>query len=1695
MPYKRLLLVVFPLFLLWCLANGAAAQSSGLELALHGSTSVAYGDALSMSGVAYEVVGYADLTPLAGGEVIARLRDYDRRGRRWRTIEEVTVESDRRGRLRFELPVPERRYVRPQLQVVVRKGRARREFEFPLQLHSPLAVDVLLDRQRYEPGETVHLWARVVRRSNGAPVPGRSLDLRVTDPAGRPLLQRSIVVGESGATSVDVALPESATDGSYHAYVHVGDSVATAATQASFEVARRTVERLLVEVSLEPQVVPPSGQLTGRVRVTTPSGTPVRGAEVQLQIEDDRSERQILRTDDEGIAPVRMQAPAYLAGDVQAQTLRVRVSHPAHGVLHTAASFLLSRVQWRVDATAENGAIVPEVDTEAWIAVTDPQGAPAPAGTRVRVTGAAVVDGAAEGSVDAHGLVAVPLFVRDGEAGPRRDGGCAGHAGVPLDVEVLGERSASARVCVRVATGARVRPRVRHRVLTPGGVLEVSLARHPEVRGRPVLVEILAQGRAVAAAFAEGDRARVTLPASVAGVLQVRARPVLPHDGRHPLDDFGGSSLAAGALDAVLVRPADAFALTVRTDRPRYHVRDTAELALQTSAASPRAWGAFVVRDLAAHGGEEPWRLSWMRSALDEAVLRPGAEGAELLLRASLAARLGPDAAPHREPPLVQPYWRELRVPPAQRGTLRDPVAARDHLRRRRIGQLMVAIERIVDRLDLDAARRAGVLVRRGGGFDFDPQLIANLVRQELLTRSAAETLGGELATLAMLQAVDPSFSFRTVTQRIARARLVRLMVATVAFTNPDDPNAARASQGQPPRRWLSRMVQLGMLRPADLLDPWGRPYELRPTTRPVVVLSDRAPTWELASAGPDGRFGSRDDIRDPFERVVPSGTAYAVASGEDALMSALSALAPGPRTLTGMARAYASVSLQAQEEQRQGVVTSSVSEESLDFAGGGAGLASGGGFNIGASPRRARSAAPALAEPPLADEAAEGELPSGRNQRRVGAVPGTFARLSSIVRERFPATLHFVGELPLDGTSTRAPLPLADALTTYRVEAIAWTATGWLTSARTELQVDQDATIDAPVPPFATVGDRLRIPVRVENRTAQPIEATIVVEAEGIGLELPDPRTVSVPAQGAVEEVVELSLGAVGEGAVVLRLLRAADERAYDAVRRPLTVWPDARLVRAQRSLLLTPGDDGAALTLEVPPDATARGAGELRVVPATALFGEPVDTTDLSLGWSFALLGEELPEPILQLARQLLRAGDPEADHALPGTPPSLAAAVSTVWRDATVQDVVLRRGLSAVSRVLGDPEDDLDPSRTLQLAKTLMALAPAVRAGGRPRVQGPLSELVQELRRRVGSGAVAADVPRVWAPSAAALGLTGGGARARELLRRVGRHVVRLDTEAFLEPAAEAGVTVARLEPTAWMAVAWASLGESGEALPFLRHLIALRRVVSAWPLPARALATAAAGLVAGAGAQGELRAWVDGRPVQLVSPDGEPQSAVRVAAVEGLGRPGTHRVRVEGAPMALVFVDVRYGRPWSAPPPRNAGLELSIDGPVGPRDARAGLALELRNRAPRLLTQPIVEVDLPAGAELDEPTREVLRAVGLSEPTVEGRTLRLRLRPLAPGGYARIPLPLRWSVGGELHGLGVSAYDEATPLEVGVRPVSVLPSRALTVEARGEEPEQAEAESSPPPMPPPPPPLPRPMEPLGPIAARWTLEVRS
>ena len=124
-----------------------------------------------------------------------------------------------------------------------------------------------------------------------------------------------------------------------------------------------------------------------------------------------------------------------------------------------------------------------------------------------------------------------------------------------------------------------------------------------------------------------------------------------------------------------------------------------------------------------------------------------------------------------------------------------------------------------------------------------------------------------------------------------------------------------------------------------------------------------------------------------------------------------------------------------------------------------------------------------------------------------------------------------------------------------------------------------------------------------------------------------------------------------------------------------------------------------------------------------------------------------------------------------------------------------------------------------------------------------------------------------------------------------------------------------------------------------------------------------------------------------------------------------------------------------------------FSVRVEGEVGQVDDRTGLRLVIRNQVPRMIRETVVEITLPAGAEVDEEARQRAGRWSVGRPEVSADVLTLRLRPLRPRGEVVIPLSWIWTTAGRLGGLGVMAWAADRP-----EAISVSPPRRVEVSRR-------------------------------------------
>jgi hypothetical protein len=266
---------------------------------------------------------------------------------------------------------------------------------------------------------------------------------------------------------------------------------------------------------------------------------------------------------------------------------------------------------------------------------------------------------------------------------------------------------------------------------------------------------------------------------------------------------------------------------------------------------------------------------------------------------------------------------------------------------------------------------------------------------------------------------------------------------------------------------------------------------------------------------------------------------------------------------------------------------------------------------------------------------------------------------------------------------------------------------------------------------------------------------------------------------------------------------------------------------------------------------------------------------------------------------------------------------------------------------------------------------------------------------------------DDPEAWAVAAAALAWSARGDehedRVAELVRRLERHTVVVGEDRWLATADHP------LRSTALLAMAEVTLGHRERAFSLLSTIARWASLGHRIDPEVSALARAATRRLLTGPTPAHVSVTIDGatRRVALT------ESTAEIDALE-LARPGRHTVRVQagGAPV-IVHADADFGVPWTVRPIARGPFAMRYEGRVGRRDTVSELELVVSNRAPRVISQPIVEISADR--------RRAGRIVRAREWARDRRAARACSRSRRPPRNRCIPPPLRWSLAGRLLGL--------------------------------------------------------------------------
>lgn len=1219
------------------LATQASPAARGLDLFMFGATTAPSGALLPLEVVVLGFPKVTRLEPLADA-VVEAVWDPTSVGA---DLPPIRGRTDRFGRTILQVPVPEGSPAALSLLLRAAGGGRERTRTLSIQRTRTRSLRMYVADTAVVPGSVVSAWLVAGRAGETTPLPYATVEVELLE-GGRTRWRQRVRTDAGGSASVRIPIPRTRELAwTWTARASLLDGARTdVRTETTLRIREETPGRPSMWATFEGQTAEPGELSTARLRVRDAAGQPLGNVALTYWIGSQgaqpvgdagwKASATTTVTPASGELVLKHRAPTTFAPSGSNLVLQARAALDGHA-LQTSASQPIGRLEPTVELITESVVVVPGLPQRALLRVRDGDG--------VGIAGRFELSGdglATTVETDTFGEASLAWTVPAGVGAHHPSGSCAESVAATVVIRPLGkaaEQVGRARIdrCVVVDRDARLmlvtdRPvvrageRVRVRVLGGAGQRFSVLARADDV---PLALHVLDDG-------ARG--ADLPVPETARGLVQLSAIAADP------------SGPAPRASTSVLVLPRVIPQLRARLiggrSVPGGEVEVEAILSDERGQPLVGTVGG-TVHDL--HGGgstlvgldarEQLVRGLDLGNLTDarHAAFFDGTPAADAWRRAALA---GTSVAP------LEPLF--------------DPASDARQRLEQAFAQVVHSLEGAVLEATASPDRLADVRRKTARGYELNPELLT-LVTEAM--ESPPETPGGEPLVLEDLMALDPQVRFDRVARRIARLKLFRVLEQVRAFVYEQrllpDELALEA-----PDAILRRLVREGQLDPSALLDPWGGSIGFVKTEGPRVPYLSIIRGAALHAAGPDGRLGTADDVRDPFERVLTSGSPYAVAVDEDRLIDARYEVVVGDATVEAwrtLFETFTGTSLGAREGSSMGI-------GGLGSRGYGSG---GGGI---------------------------GHTSYGR---------GTAGRTETASRWLPPMRTDARGRVVLR-------VPLGDVETTYRVTLVGSPDGGM--AATTVLDVPAALPLSTRVEAGVawTVGDTLEVQLRVRSHQPHAVRAALTVTASG-ALERvgPGALTVDVPTGGVTTTTVRVRAVRPGSGALVVQT--RAPGLPSDTLTHTITVramgteelrWTSAWIDQAQ--------------TLRLPelrPGHTPNGLGELTLTrgPRTLVVGalEALEPDALANGLSMAEAFEAATR-VERWARARLDVDERLADRAADVASRALGRALTYRTLAAGAQVAVDRR-LASWSRAplpeLGNAApsscpDALGPAEVLEL-----------------------------------------------------------------------------------------------------------------------------------------------------------------------------------------------------------------------------------------------------------------------------------------------------------------------------------------------------------------------------------------------------------
>ena len=276
------------------------------------------------------------------------------------------------------------------------------EFTQPVRLEDKVSILLTTEKPIYQPGQTIHVRALALDRSNHEATAGRKLTFELEDPRGNKVFKKITQTGKFGIAAAEFGLADEVNLGTYHLRAVMGD--ADAGTQNNAQIAlsveRYVLPKFKVAVDFAGKAkhgYRPGDHVTGMVRANYFFGKPVESAEITVKASGmDVAQFETApaqgKTDREGAYQFDLRLPGYFAGrplnhGAARVLIEATVKDSAGHAETRGQPITVSESPLIVTAVPEGGTLIPNLENQVFILTSYPDGQPAQANVKIRTAG------------------------------------------------------------------------------------------------------------------------------------------------------------------------------------------------------------------------------------------------------------------------------------------------------------------------------------------------------------------------------------------------------------------------------------------------------------------------------------------------------------------------------------------------------------------------------------------------------------------------------------------------------------------------------------------------------------------------------------------------------------------------------------------------------------------------------------------------------------------------------------------------------------------------------------------------------------------------------------------------------------------------------------------------------------------------------------------------------------------------------------------------------------------------------------------------------------------------------------------------------------------------------------------------------------------------------------------------------------